>query len=172
MGGWGGKRGGVAGRGQPGSSGGGGPGTKAQRGRVFGLGCRTDAGMYGLYISDSDNGAVRVLDHAGIINTWFSGFSFPTGIVEVPNSNVADVVVSDSGRDNALWELAGGSFGLVAGIPRHAGYSGDNGPATSPMLSDPQALALTGTWLFAPDRGHNRARLFTPTPPLIIPPPH
>jgi sugar lactone lactonase YvrE len=157
----------VAGTGQPGYSGDEGPGTKAEIGRVFGLACRTDIGG-GLYISDSDNGAVRILDQAGIMHTWFYGFSFPTGIVEVPNSSADDVVVADSGADNAVFELAGASLYLVAGIPGHAGYSGDGGPSTSAMLSDPRGVALYGSWIFVADRGNNRVRLVDATSGNIV----
>ena len=158
----------VAGTGEPGYSGDGGPGTKAQIGRVFGLACRTDAGHGGVYIADSDNGAVRILDQGGIISTWFYGLSFPTGVVEVPDTTVDDIAVSDSGADNAVWEIAGGSYGLVAGTPGHAGFSGDGGPSTLAMLNDPQGLALYGSWLFVADRGNNRVRLVDATSGNIV----
>ncbi len=158
----------VVGTGHPGYSGDGGPGPKAEIGRVFGLACRTNAGLSGLYISDSDNGAVRYLDQGGTISTWFHGFSFPTGIVEVPNPNFADVAVADSGADNAVWELTDLGYGLVAGMPGHAGYSGDNGPSTSAMLNDPQGVALYGSWLFVADRGNNRVRLVDATSGNIV----
>ena len=67
----------VAGTGQPGFSGDGGPGTKAQ------LSPRTRACMPpggGLYISDTDNGRVRILDGSGNIDTWWYSIRFPTGI--------------------------------------------------------------------------------------------
>jgi sugar lactone lactonase YvrE len=145
----------VAGTGQPGYSGDGGSATSARLSRVFGLACRTGGG---LYISDSDNGAVRVLDPNGTITTWWAGFSFPTGIVEVGSLN--DVAVSDAGADNAVLELTNGpQVFLVAGTPGQAGYGGDNGPAYLAKLSDPRGLAFSpSSGLLIADRGNDRIR--------------
>lgn len=141
----------VAGTGQPGWSGDGGPGTAAQISRVFGLACRNGGG---LYISDSDNGAVRILDASGNIRTWWYGFFFPTGIVEAGALDVVDV--SDSAF-NVVVGLTDGTANLVAGTGV-AGFSGDGGGAASAMLSDPRGLAWDNSWLFIADRGNNRVR--------------
>jgi sugar lactone lactonase YvrE len=147
----------IAGTGQPGFSGDGGPGTNAKLSRVLGLACRADGG---LYISDSDNGRVRILTNDGTIYTWWSGLSFPTGIVEL--QNLDDVAVSDTGA-NLVLELTDGNAYLVAGTGQ-PGDTGDDGPASLAALNDPRGLALTGTlpgpiWLYVVDRGNNRVRL-------------
>ena len=152
----------VAGTGRPGYSGDGGPGTQAQISRVLGLACRTGGGVY---ISDSDNGAVRILDQSGAIYTWWKGFSFPTGLVELPPSVGAgpgtdDVAVADAGADNAVLELTDPQVYLIAGTPGHAGNTGDGGPAAyQALLNNPRAVALYGTWLYVADTGNNRVRL-------------
>jgi sugar lactone lactonase YvrE len=146
----------VAGTGYFGYGGDGGPATSALFGRVFGLACRTGGG---LYVSDSDNGAVRIIDAGGIIRNWYSGFSFPTGITELGGANI--VAVSDSGLDNAVWKLTSQTPSLVAGTPGIPGYSGDNGPAGggNSQLYDPRGLAFVGGSLYISDRGNNVLRV-------------
>jgi DNA-binding beta-propeller fold protein YncE len=157
----------VAGTGHKGFSGDGGPGTQAQLSRVLGLACRTGGGIY---ISDSDNGRVRILDGAGTIRTWWTGFSFPTGIVELPYGN-DDIAVSDAGSDNAVLELTDTIAYLIAGTPGHAGSSGDGGLSYLAKLNDPRGLAWTGSiggfWLYVVDSGNNRIRLIDSTSSLI-----
>ena len=146
----------VAGNGIFGFAGNGGPATLAEFGRVFGLACRTGGG---LYISDSDNGAVRVIDAAGVISNLQSGFSFPTGIVELGAQNV--VAVSDSGADSAIWEVTGSAVPtLLAGYPGLPGYSGDGGPAGNgqSQVNDPRGLTVLGASLYISDRGNNLVR--------------
>jgi sugar lactone lactonase YvrE len=143
----------FAGTGQFGYNGDGGPATSARIGRVFGLACRTSGG---LYVSDSDNGAVRIIDAGGTIRTWWHGFSFPTGITELGSADV--VAVADSGGDNSVWQLTDQTFSLLAGIPGTSGYNGD-GSATSAELNDPRGLAwFGGSPIYIADRGNNRIR--------------
>ena len=148
----------IAGTGVPGYSGDGGDARQAQIGRVFGLACRSGGGIY---ISDSDNGAVRILAN-NVIHTWWYGLSFPTGIVELAGLN--DVVaVSDDGGDNAVWLLTDSNAGVLAGTPGKAGNTGDGGPFDKSTLNDPQGLAQVGCCgqdfsLFIADRGNNRIR--------------
>jgi len=148
----------FAGTGQFGYNGDGGPATSARIGRVFGLACRTSGG---LYVSDSDNGAVRIIDAGGTIRTWWHGFSFPTGITELGSADV--VAVADSGGDNGVWQLTDQTFSLLAGIPGTAGYNGD-GSATSSELNDPRGLAwFGGSPIYIADRGNNRIRQISGT---------
>jgi len=146
----------VAGTGQFGYAGDGGPATSARFGRVFGLACRTGGG---LYVSDSDNGAVRIIDAGGTINNFWSGFSFPTGITELGAQDV--VAVSDSGADSAVWRLTATSVNLLAGLPGWPGFSGDGGPAGNgnSQLYDPRGLAFVAGSLYIADRGNNAIRV-------------
>jgi outer membrane protein assembly factor BamB/sugar lactone lactonase YvrE len=140
----------VAGTGRSGYSGDGGPATSAQLSRVFGLACRTGGG---LYISDSDNGAVRILYPNGLIGPWWSGFSFPTGVIELGSTDVANV--SDAGADNVVWNLVGNSACVEAGQAPSQFQCG--GSAAMPTtLVDPRGLAFTGGLLYVADRGNNR----------------
>ncbi len=142
----------VAGTGQSGYSGDGGPATSAQISRVLGLACRSDGG---LYIADSDNGAVRILDRFGYISTWWYGFRFPTGIVEMGGINDF-VAVSDSSA-SAVWQLSDYGASVIAGTGA-AGYNGDGGLAKLAKLSDPRGLAWSAG-LYIADSGNNRIRL-------------
>jgi sugar lactone lactonase YvrE len=137
----------FAGTGQFGYSGDGGPATSAQFGRVFGLACRTGGG---LYVSDSDNGAVRIIDVGGTISTWYSGFSFPTGITEFGSPNV--VAVADSGADNAVWALSAQAPRLLDGTP---GVPGSG----SSQLNDPRGLAFLNGSLYIADRANSLLRV-------------
>ena len=143
----------IAGNGNPGYSGDGGPAISASLSRVFGLACRSGGG---LYISDSDNGAVRILDAVGKIETWWSGFSFPTGIVEV--NGLDNVDVSDSGSLSIVANLTDTLATLVAGTINSPGYAGDNGPARSAKLNHPRGLARDNGWLFIADTSNHRVR--------------
>jgi len=144
----------FAGVGEDGYSGDGGPAKLARISRVLGLACRTGGG---LYVSDSDNGRVRIIDAAGKIDTWWSGFSFPTGITEMGAANL--VAVSDSGDDNAVWKLSNTDAVLLAGTP---GAAGDDVGAVhdyASHLNDPRGLAWnSGEGLMVADSGNNRIK--------------
>lgn len=156
----------VAGTGKRGYSGDGGLGTSAQISRVLGLGCY-DVGPF-LYISDSDNRVVRTLDrNSGIISTWVTGFAFPTGVLADTAGNVFMV---DSGTSK-VWRFDGMSYAITrfagTGV---AGFSGDNGPATSAQLNAPWGLAFTYAggvygcqcYISIADRDNNRIRVVDP----------
>jgi hypothetical protein len=142
----------IAGTGRPGYSGDGGPATLAQLGRVFGIACRAGGG---LYVADSDNGAVRIIDGAGGMSTWWFGFSFPTGIVEMSPGQVA---VSDAGGDGAVWYLNDTTAYVLAGTSGTQGFSGDGGPATSAKLDQPFGLAFLYGTLYIADTSNHRVR--------------
>jgi sugar lactone lactonase YvrE len=156
----------VAGTGTLGYSGDGGLGTSAQISRVLGLGCY-NVGPF-LYISDSDNRVVRTLDrNSGIIDTLLTGFAFPTGVLADPAGNV---FIVDSGS-NKVWRIDGMSYAITrfagTGV---AGFSGDNGPATSAQLNAPWGLAFTSAggiygcqcYISIADRNNNRIRVVDP----------
>lgn len=151
----------VAGNGSPGYWGDGGPARSAAIGLVLGLACRTGGG---LYISDSTNGVVRILNPDGTIRTWWRGFSLPTGIVEL--GSVDDVAVADSGADNIIVELTDGAAYLLGGTPGVAGFA--DGNVVDPMtgaygtkLNDPRGVTYnpgSGGEVYVADRGNNRIR--------------
>jgi hypothetical protein len=145
----------VAGTGVPGFSGDGGPGTSARIGRVFGLACR-NGGADGIYISDSDNGRVRILDNSGLIYTWWYGFGFPTGIT----STYQDIAIVADTSGNRVWSISNSKAFVVAGTGA-AGSGGDNGPAVDAQLHAPRGLALEdGTNnLYIADELNNKIRV-------------
>jgi len=133
----------VAGNGTFGYSGDGGPAIAAQIGTVFGLACQP--GAIGptaafLYITEADNGTLRVVDGSGNISTLIRGLAFPTAVLTDPAANV---YLSDSGS-STVYRVDGISHSLTTfagtGV---AGFSGDRGPATSAQLNDPWGLAFT-----------------------------
>ncbi len=113
-------------------------------------------GLYNLYISDAFNARIRKIDHAtGVITTvagnGVSGFSgdnnyainaqlnIPTGLAFDGSGNLyfADQANNRIRKvDNAT-----GIITTVAGNG-NSGYSGDNGPATSGQLNNPQDVAF------------------------------
>ena len=139
----------VAGNGTPGFSGDTGPAPSAQlylpRGVVV-----DSAGS--LYIADSDNWRIRKVMN-GVITTaagngtyGFSGddgsatsaqLSHPSGVA-VDSAGGLYIADSDNRR---IRKVTNGVIITVAGsgVP---GYSGDNGPATSAQLNDPQGIAV------------------------------
>jgi len=63
---------------------------------------------------------------------------------------------------NSVFKIAGGNLILVAGNSR-AGYSGDNGPATSAQLNGPVGLAIDSAGnLYIADSVNNRVRVVFP----------
>jgi sugar lactone lactonase YvrE len=138
----------IAGTGQFGYGGDGGPAVSAELGRVFGLACRTGGG---LYISDSDNGAVRVIDAGGTISTWYYGFSFPTALAEMGAMDV--VAVADSGSDNAVWQITDVNYKLLDG-----------------QLGDPRGLAFMNGSLYIADRVRSALYAVDPNGVITTPP--
>jgi trimeric autotransporter adhesin len=145
----------VVGTGAPGYSGDGGPATKAQIGRVFGLACGADGAS--LLIADSDNGAIRVLDGSGNIQTLWFGLGFPTGIAVVDANTL---LVSDTGT-NAVWYLIQNVGACVeAGNTFPAAYGCFPAGATSrTALAGPRGIAFDGQSLYIAEESGNRVRV-------------
>ena len=106
-------------------------------------------GSGNLYIADSGDESVRKVDAAtGTITTIASGqtiqLGYPLGVAVDGSGNV---YVSQ--QSNILKVAAAtGAVTTVAGSPglySQGGYSGDGGPATKALLSDPTGLALDGS---------------------------
>jgi uncharacterized protein (TIGR03437 family) len=143
----------VAGTGAVGSTGDGGPATRATLQSPDGL--LLDSGG-NLYIADAGNGLVRGVDaFTGVISTVagnrsyaYSGDGGPATAASLFNptdlafDNVGNLLIVDRGthtvrkvdrRTNVISTVAG------TGV---SGYSGDNGPATLARLSSPSALVV------------------------------
>ena len=159
----------VAGSGNRGFSGNGGPATQADLSRPQSVAVDP---LGNIYLSDSDNHVIRRVGLDGIITNFagtgelgFSGdggrataatLSHPNGIVVDERGNlyfVDDVahVVRRIDADGIITTVAG------TGV---AGFSGDGGPATAATLSAPMDLVLDDTGnLYIADAGNHRIRI-------------
>ena len=160
----------VVGNGVAGYSGDGGPATSAELNGPIGL--ALDAAG-DLYIGDTSNNVVRMVNHAtGVITTvagngnqGYSGdgqaaasaqLNSPTYLVV---GSSGDLFIADSGN-NRVREVnhATGVITTVAGNG-NGGYSGDGEAATSAQLNFPQGLAMDAAGnLFIADSSNNRIR--------------
>ena len=159
----------IAGNGNIGYAGDGGPATSG----VFynPVGVAVDASG-NIYVADSNNGAVREIS-GGTINTiaggtgmlgytgdgglaLFAQFSQISGIAVDAQGNI---YVADTGNNAIRLFPAGGNVSTIAGNGTQ-GYTGDTSFATFAELNGPQAVAVTaaGNVYFA-DTGNNAVRL-------------
>ena len=141
----------VAGTGEPGYSGDGGPGNAAQLREPND--CFLD-GRGGLLIADIQDQRIRRLDLAtGVINTFAGNGEKVRGGDGMPATQAsilgARAVCMDSRGNTFIAEregngvrivTAGGIMGTVAGTDAERGYSGDGGSALAAMWGAPKAL--------------------------------
>ena len=142
----------VAGSGQPGFSGDGGPATKARLSQPHSIVLDKDR----LYICDIGNHRVRQVDLAsGIISTFAgTGEKKPTPdgakIAGTPLNGPRALDFDQAGNlvlalreGNAVYriDLKGETFTHLAGIGKQ-GYAGDGGPAAKATLAGPKGVAL------------------------------
>jgi len=161
----------VAGTGQSGFSGDGGPALSARLGYTQGIALDSRGN---LFIADAQNDVVReVSASSGQISTVaglggqccnFSGANGPATNATLSPWSVAvdskgNLYISDPGNSLVL-EVSNGTLTVVAGQPNQGlGFSGDNGPASSALLSSPEAVAVDAAGhLYIADQGNNRIR--------------
>jgi sugar lactone lactonase YvrE len=139
----------VAGNGTAGFSGDGGTPTSAEMSIPSGL--AVDSGG-NLYIADTGNNVIRMVSGgaittvAGNTTRGYSGDGGPA--VSAWLSNPAGVAVDASGNlyiadtnNSVIREVSGGNITTIAGNGT-GGFSGDNGPATFALLSNPDGVAV------------------------------
>ncbi len=142
----------VAGTGQSGYTGDGGPATQAQLDLPVGVAVDS-TGI--LYIADSNNSRIRKVDTDGIITTVAGGtfgnlgdggpatqarLVAPRGIAIDAQDNL---FIADS-TDHRIRKVdSNGIISTVAGSSQ-GGYSGDGGPATNARLAWPETIVLDG----------------------------
>lgn len=162
----------VAGNGQAGYGGDGGPATSASLNGPIGVAVGPDGS---LYIPDSHNNRIRRVGSDGIITTvagdGFQGFS-PQGGLAI-NTHVYEPGHVAVGSDGNIYYTAShgvhrvgpdGLFTTVAGSGQ--GYDGDGGPAISARLRDTTAVAVGPDGnLYIADAGNNRVRRARPVLP-------
>jgi uncharacterized protein (TIGR03437 family) len=164
----------VAGNGNSGFSGDGGPATSAQ---LYYPRSVVADGAGNLYIADSANHRIRKVSPSGIITTaagtgnWgYSGDGGPAtnAKLDYPYSVTidlsGDLYIADTGNDCIRKVPPSGIITTVAGVNGYFGYSGDGGQATSAQLNSPAGIALDGSGnLYIADRDNNRIRKVSPS---------
>ena len=139
----------VAGNGQVGAAGDGGPATAARLTHASGVALDAQGN---LYIADKGNNRVRMVDSGGTISTFAGSTAGNSGdggpAIEAQLGNVFDVLVglndvvylSDNGNHRIRQITPDGTISTFAGSTR--GYSGDNGPSAVAQLRQPSGLGL------------------------------
>jgi uncharacterized protein (TIGR03437 family) len=167
----------VAGNGQWGYSGDGGPATAASLKAPSGV--AVDAAG-NLYIAEELNQRIRKVAPAGTITTVagngiqsFSGdggpataasLSYPCGVAADAAGNI---YVADNGNQRIRKVAPAGTITTAAGNGRQ-GYSGDGGPATAASLWSPSGVAVDAAGnLYITDGGNDRIRKVLATPPSL-----
>lgn len=159
----------VAGTGEVGDDGDGGPAGDARLRTPLSVALGADGT---LYIADTYNHRIRMVSTEGIISTiagtgdsGFSGdggpgvealLSYPTGVAVAGDGAL---YIADT-RNHRIRRLAAdGTITTVAGTGA-AGYSGDGGPATLARLHSPRGVAVSDAGLlYIVDRENRRIRM-------------
>jgi sugar lactone lactonase YvrE len=161
----------VAGTGQPGFSGDGGPATQARL--AFSFSVIVDAAG-NVLIADTDNNRVRMVSPSGMISTVAGtgkgGFSGDGGPATKAGMNpwtlaldaAGNLFIGDSGNYRVRKVSTDGLITTVAGSGK-GGFSGDGGPATEARIHGPGGIAVDAAGnLFIADTDNHRIRKVSP----------
>ena len=140
----------IAGNGQMGFSGDGGPATEASLGSPFGVAVDSAGNVY---IADNYNNRIRKVSPAGIISTvagnGTAGFSGDGGPATSASVNypwgvgvdtAGNLYIADTGNQRVRKVTPGGTITTVAG--GGTSYPGDGGPATKAYMSAPTGVYI------------------------------
>ena len=157
----------IAGTGERGYSGDGGPATKAQLAKVSGVAVDGEGNVY---IADTGNHRIRKVDAAtGTISTLAGSANVGDGGPATSSRLVQSRSVAVDGTGHVyiadIWshsirrvDAFTGTISTIAGTGNR-GYSGDDGPANEAQLSEPEAVAVDGSGdLYIADSANQRIR--------------
>jgi uncharacterized protein (TIGR03437 family) len=161
----------IAGTGQPGYSGDGGPAASAQLNSPMGVALDSTGR---LVIADSGNSVIRVINTDGTIQTLIgngnssyygdglsdlqASVNHPQGVAVSPYGGI---YIADTLNNAIRMSGADGLVSTVAGTGP-AGFSGDGGPATSALLSGPTGVSVDRAGnVYIVDAGNRRLRKIT-----------
>jgi uncharacterized protein (TIGR03437 family) len=114
-----------------------------------------------LYIADTGNSCIRKVS-SGVITLVTCVESFPNGVA-VDSAGSLYIAARDG---NVIHKVPTVGPSIVAGNGT-PGFSGDNGPAASAQLNQPNAVAVDSAGnVYVADTGNNRIRVLTPPTPL------
>jgi sugar lactone lactonase YvrE len=167
----------IAGNGETGYSGDGGPALLAELNFVWGM--FLDPGG-NLYFTDVLNNVIRKIDTAGIITsvagTGTGGYNgdgipairaelnFPRGVLLDSGGNL---YIADTANKRVRKVDTNGTITTFAGTG-NGGFSGDGGPATSANIGRPRELLINRNQLLISNAGAARIRTVSFNPPNII----
>lgn len=144
----------VAGNGEEGFSGDGGPATQAALNLPRGLATRPSGEIL---IADTSNDRVRRVAPNGTITTVATGLGRPFGVAPLPGGAF---LVAERLGNRVRRVLADGTMTTVAGTGVRE-FSGDGGPATAAGLNEPHAVIVVpgGGFLIADTHNHRVRRV-------------
>jgi sugar lactone lactonase YvrE len=112
-----------------------------------------------VYIADTDNNVIRVVNSSGQISTFvkYSGFSSLASLATDVHNNV---YAADQGSC-VVWQITQAkAVSAVAGEQASCGYNGDGIAATTAELNNPYGIAVDSSGnLFIGDSSNNRVRM-------------
>jgi uncharacterized protein (TIGR03437 family) len=162
----------VAGTGQPGFAGDGGPAIAARLNRPRAVAADAAGNVY---VADTGNQRVRRIDLRGVIATVAGNGStdFVAGDAAATSTALSDprgvavdaagnVYIADTGHNRVRKVFPSGAITTIAGTGSCC-YSGDGGLATAAQLNQPWGLALDAAGnLFVADSGNSAIRVLRP----------